>query len=317
MRLGSKAVSLEYPSFRPAMLVHVRRMEPNPTESSTFWRDAFAWRASATRIIWPDVLVFGLVGIIALVAHHIWAWNRIGLVHIEYTGALLVLLLVFRINAGYDRWWEARKLWGGIVNQSRNLVIKGLAFGPQDPRWRDRLTSWTAAFPHVARRSLRGERAQPELERLVGAENAARVVQSAHAPSAVALELASILTEARASGAMDGFAFIETDRERASLIDHIGGCERILRTPAPRVHSIKLRRFILLYLVAVPFIIVQISAWATPLIAMLIAYPLLAIDRIGYELENPFSTSRLSHLPLDTICETIEKNVRGQSVPNK
>ncbi|MDQ3033716.1 MAG: hypothetical protein M3Y87_14965 [Myxococcota bacterium] len=280
----------------------------NPTASTSFWSDATEWRASVTRAVLPQILAFGAIGVLARVVHLLWPWDRVALVHIEYTGALLVLLLVFRTNAGYDRWWEARKLWGGIVNQSRNLAMKGLAFGPSEPAWRARWVAWTATFPHAARRSLRGETEIPEIARLVGEEGAA-LVRAGHMPSAVALQLASLLNEARASGAMDGFAFIETDRERATLIDHIGGCERILRTPAPRIHAIKLRRFIVLYLVAVPFVIVNVSGWATPVLAMLVAYPLLAIDRIGVELENPFSTARLSHLPLDLICETIETNV--------
>src|SRR3954454_12305781 len=85
----------------------------------------------------------------------------------EVAGAALGLLLVFRTNAGYERWWEGRKLWGGIVNQSRSLALTALAHGPDDLDWRSRLVRWTAAFGHVSRRSLRRETDLPELIHLI------------------------------------------------------------------------------------------------------------------------------------------------------
>ena len=102
---------------------------------------------------------------------------------------------------------------------------------------------------------------------------------------------------------METFAFIQVDRERALLIDHIGACERILKTPLPRIYSIKIRRFVLLFLLTLPLALLHRfdAGWFIPLITMLVAYPLLSLDQIGIELENPFSTSNLSHLPLDDI----------------
>jgi len=73
----------------------------------------------------------------------------------EIAGAALELLLVLRTNAGYDAGWEARRLWGGIINNCRHLVLAALCYGPDNVAWRDRLISLTASFAHVARRSLR------------------------------------------------------------------------------------------------------------------------------------------------------------------
>lgn len=108
---------------------------------------------------------------------------------------------------------------------------------------------------------------------------------------------------------MDRIAFLAVDRERAQLIDHIGGCERILKTPLPLIHTIKLRRFIVLYLVWLPLAAVGELWWLPGLVTALVAYPLLGIDQIAVELENPFSSRNLSHLPLNDICETIERNL--------
>src|SRR5262249_38285413 len=153
---------------------------------------------------------------------------------------------------GYERWWEGRKLWGGIVNQSRNLVIAALAHGPEELAWRDRFVHLVAAFAHASRMSLRSEREGPELVRLLGSD-ARAILDSNNRAVAVARQIAGMLEEARRRGGLDGFAFLSTDRERAGLVDHHGGCERILKTPLPIVYAIKLRRFIVLYLFALPF----------------------------------------------------------------
>jgi putative membrane protein len=283
-----------------------------------FWREAFALHGSVTPRVVPDILIFGLY------AAGVWgvSWLsgrlfgvRIGLevAPFELAGAALSLLLILRTNAGYDRWWEARKLWGSIVNQSRNLAIDALAYGPDDRAWREAFVRWTAAFPHAARASLRGERPPAELAALVGPEGAARVAESAHMPSCVALTLADLLRDACDRHAMDRFAFLQADRERAALIDHIGGCERILKTPLPLVYAIKIRRLIALFLLTLPFALLHRMRgdWLVPLITMMVAYPLMALDRISAELQNPFARTNLSHLPLDDISATIEKNVTG------
>lgn len=277
----------------------------------SFWTEAFSFRGSATLRVLPSVFAFGAL------AWLIWllsiAWNDIGIEigpH-EVAGVLLGLILVLRTNAGYDRWWEARKLWGGIVNQSRNLAIGALAYGPDDRAWRDQVVRWTAAFSHAARASLRGERDVPELVALLGPEQAAAVFSARHMPSYVMRRVASLLEGACRSGAMDRFAFLQLDRERCVLIDHIGACERILKTPLAQVYAIKIRRFIVLFLATLPFALLHKfeNGLLVPLVTMLVAYPVLGLDQIGVELQNPFSVRSLSHLPLGDISRTIEQDL--------
>ncbi len=172
---------------------------------------------------------------------------------------------------------------------------------------------WTIAFAHASRRSLRGQRALPDIEALLGTERADRVARSAHMPNAVARAVGGLLREAHDAGRMSGFAFHQAERERAMLIDHIGACERILKTPLPGVYSIKIRRFLVLFLVTLTFALLHKfqSDWLVPPFLMLIAYPVLAVDLIGAEIQNPFATRNLGHLPLDDICRTIEGNLLG------
>jgi ion channel-forming bestrophin family protein len=281
-----------------------------------FWREAFALHGSIAPRVMPFVLTFGLVasaicGMSWLVETMFAVRITLAIAPFEFAGTALGLLLILRTNAGYDRWWEARKCWGGIVNQSRNLVIGAMAYGPNNLDWREKIVRWAAVFPHVARLSLRSELPSTEVANLVGPDDARRVASAEHMPSFVAARLGDLLHEAHETLKMDGFAFIQVDRERALLIDHIGACERIAKTPLPRAYSINIRRFIVAFLFMLPFSLLHLldNDWLVPFITMLVAYPLLSLDQIGVELENPFSTSNLSHLPLDDISTDIERNV--------
>ncbi|QDT29195.1 bestrophin family protein [Gimesia panareensis] len=291
------------------------------SDRNNFWKDAFTLHGSVTPRVIPYVLAFSLIALGICV----FAWfverlfdSRIGIIlaPYEFAGVALGLLLVLRTNAGYDRWWEARVLWGGIVNQTRNLVISSLTYGPQDSQWREQVVRWTAVFPHIARCSLRGQPPSKEVVALVGEEVAKQIETSAHMPGYVAWRLGLLLEEGCQKFGMDRFAFRQIDEQRARLIDHIGGCERILKTPLPIVYAIKIRRFITLYLLALPLALLHQteSVWAILLIpteVALVAYPLISLDQIGVELQNPFADRNLSHLPLDDISNTIENNVQG------
>ncbi|MBX9772601.1 MAG: hypothetical protein K2X29_14585, partial [Candidatus Obscuribacterales bacterium] len=283
-----------------------------------FWQQATALQGSITPHVLPNVLLIGIIAtaicfLEAFVEKYFHFRLAISVAPYEMVGAALGLLLVLRTNSGYDRWWEARKLWGGIVNQSRNLAIMALTYGPSDVIWRKRMVSLACAFPNVARISLRGEKTYSELIHLLGETETARVASAEHTPTAVAFAMAQLLREAIEKHGMDRFVFLQIDRERAELVNHIGACERILTTPLALAYSIKIRRFIALFLISLPFALIHSLnyIWLVPLVTMLVAYPLLSLDQLGVELQNPFSKMNLSHLPLDEICQTIEGNLEG------
>ena len=276
-----------------------------------FWRDAFALKGSGTPEVLRRVTKFTLISLVIWLFHK-WPATpplSIEVAPFEFAGAVLGLLLVLRTNAGYERWWEGRKLWGGILNQARDLAIASLAYGPPDPQWRASIVRRTVAFAHVTRHALRGERTIPEVARLLGDDEARRIAGTEHMPNDVNRSIADLLRQARDDQGLDAFAFLQIDRDRATLIDHLGGCERILSAPLPRVYSINIRRFIFLYLATLPFALLEQLDWLTPVITFLVAYPILALDQIGIELQNPFNTTNMGHLPLDEICAKIEKNL--------
>jgi putative membrane protein len=284
------------------------------TEDHTrqFWRDALAIRGSVTPRVSRRVLVFAgwAVLVTAVDALCVDINLHIEVAPYEVAGAALGLLLVLRTNAGYDRWWEARRLWGAITNDARNLVIAALAYGPDDPRWRDRLARLAAAFPHVVRHSLRGERVMPQVEALLGPEETREIAACEHMPGTVSLRIAELLREGCDRMGMDRLAFLQAERARSQWIDNLGGCERILKSPLPIAYAIIIRRFVVLFLATLPFALLPRIDWLTPLVTLLVAYPILALDDIGAELQNPFDVRNVGHLPIDAICATIEQNVR-------
>ncbi|XXF76795.1 bestrophin family ion channel [Myxococcaceae bacterium GXIMD 01537] len=294
----------------PALRNRIHLSRAQSRRERAFWSHAMAWHGSVTPLVLPRVLLFLVYGLLVGLLHEYFGWEALGAVPAQFTGAVLVLLLVLRTNSGYERWWEARRLWGGIVNQSRNLAIAGVMYGPASAGWREDFVRWTVAFCHTSRRTLRGERELPELVPLLRSRAVAeRVARAQHMPTFVSLRLAHLLREAMDHGGMDRLAFFSAEEQRAQLIDHVGGCERILKTPLPLIHTIKLRRFLVLYLLWLPFAAVGDLWWLPGLLTGLVAYPLLATDEIAAELENPFSPRNLSHLPLDELCRTIEGNL--------
>ena len=233
----------------------------------------------------------------------------IGVAPYEVAGGVLGVFLVLRTNSGYDRWWEARKLWGGITNQCRSLATAATAYGT-DPAWKAEIVCWITLFAHATRRHLRGEHELPEAMRLIRGPLAASLARSPHPPQMVAMHIARLLREGSESGQMPEAILMQMERDRISLLDFMGGCERIVKTPLPRAYNTVIRQFLVLFLVTLPFGILQKVTWMVPFITAFVGFPLLALDEIGTELQNPFSVDHVNHLPLEQICQTIEDNLR-------
>jgi len=280
----------------------------NHGESKSFIVTALSLRGSVTPRVLPRVAVAALYSLALVYLSKLFPHFSMPITPFEYSGAVLGLLLVLRVNQGIDRWWEARKIWGSIVNQSRNLAIIGYQYTPQKNAVTRQFLRWVAAFPHVMRESLRKEQRLFEVQNLLGESETARIRNASHSPTYVGAQIADRLVALRSLG-LDDFSFQRAERERAILIDDIGACERIRNTPMPLVLAIKTRRFIFLFLLLLPLALIERTDWLTPLVVALAAYPLFSLDEIGAELQNPFSPRNLSHLPLTQICNTIESNV--------
>ena len=225
-------------------------------------------------------------------------------------GAVLGLLLVFRTNASYDRFWEGRKLWGGIVNDSRNLGRLATAHLKEDAESLRKLLRWTMVFPWSVRYRLLGWKdIGCDTDDLPKGE-VKLTEQAEHVPLAVARRITEQVEVARQRGLISDIQQSTFDAVISRLIDAVGACERIHNTPLPFAYMVHLRRALILFLATVPLAIVKDFGWATIPATLVISYVMLGVEEIGVEIEDPFGTDD-NDLPLKPICETIESNLRG------
>lgn len=280
----------------------------NRLENPSFLLGAIAWKNSITPRVIGYVAFFVAYSIFITFFIEDNPKIQFNVGPFEISGAIIGVLLVFRLNAGYERWWEARRLWGGIVNQCRNLAVAGVVYGSQSPQWKLKFVRCVIAVSYLTRDRLRnGESAQSEL--ILDEVDRDLLLNLDHKPIRVIQIISQMIEEGRTNGDIDPYLFLQLENQRSLLLDHLGGCERILNTPIPLIVSIKIRRFILLFLLFVPFILSEKVGNVAPIMMFLISYPLLSLERIGFELQNPFSTQNSSHLPLDEICLKVEKNI--------
>ena len=225
-------------------------------------------------------------------------------------GAVLGLLLVFRTNASYDRFWEGRKLWGAIVNDSRNLGRLATTLLRNDPELLRRLLRWAIVFPWSVRDRLQGARDITCDKDDLPPADVTLTEQAEHVPLAVARRMTEQVEVARQRGLISDIQQSVFDEVTSRLIDSVGACERIHNTPLPFAYMVHLRRALIIFLATMPLAIVRDFGWATIPATLLISYVMLGVEEIGVEIEDPFGTDE-NDLPLKSLCENIESNLRG------
>lgn len=204
-------------------------------------------------------------------------------------GILFGWLMSFRTQAAYARWWEGRTLWGQLVNDSRNLVLKAAAYVP-DPGEREKLGSLVARFAE----SLR--------DRLRGPKHAA----GPHRPMEIAGAVFALLQNWRDAGRIDGFAFLALDRHARELMNVCGACERIRSTPMAASYRGLLRKGIAGYLLLLPWLLEHDAGWVAVPVTVLVTYAVVGLELISSSIEDPFGYDG-DDLPLDAIVETIRR----------
>lgn len=222
-------------------------------------------------------------------------------------GVALGLLLVFRTNASYDRYWEGRRLLGAMVNRTRDLARQVGAY-VEDAEARAALCRLIPAFYWAAAQTLRKQAALGNAERLLTeAERAALAGATFRAP-VIARWISDRLRAEVAAGRLSEARLQLFDGNLTALNDALGGAERILRTPIPFAYAQHIKIFLVLFCFTVPFVLVHDMGWGTPVACGLLALALFGIDEIGVEIEDPFGDDP-NDLPLDAIGAGIEKAV--------
>lgn len=234
-------------------------------------------------------------------------WLNVGVppsVH-ALLGTAIGLLLVFRTNSSYDRFWEGRRMWGNIINESRNLGRCAATYLRAAPDLERKLVEWTIAYAYASMHRLRGEHTLGLATRFFSKEELATLESPDHLPVQVATKMTDVLIQSRDRGVLSEYALLQIDKNVNLLVDYIGACERIQKTPLPYAYMVHLRRALLLYCYTLPFALVNDYGWEAVPLTFLVAYIFFGIEEIGVEIEGPFGTDE-NDLPLERFCAGIE-----------
>ena len=236
------------------------------------------------------------------------AWvKNITIVH-NLLGFVMSILLVFRTNTAYDRWWEARKQWGTLTNSSRNLAIKMNAFLSRDDQVnRSFYIKSIPLFADTLFAHLRSSKTQfmldaiehPEFENLDAKK---------HGPNQVAAMIISRTNSLYEKGLISGDQLIVINNDMSSFSDVCGACERIKNTPIPLSYSSFIKKFIFIYVITLPVGFVFSMGYFVIAAVPFIFYVMASLELIAESIEDPFGTDS-DDLPIDKIGENIRIHV--------
>lgn len=229
-------------------------------------------------------------------------------------GTIISLLLAFKSNQAYDRWWEARIVWGAIVNDSRTLIRQVLTFY-KDPdfsveanEFKENFAKRQIAWCYSLGEALRKNDAIKPLEGLISEEELRFVKNHQNIPNAILLLHGRDLRNAKIAKRINMYQQVEIDNTLSRLCDEMGKCERIKNTVFPTTYSMYIRLTLCLFILLLPFGLISVLSWfAIPLITA-IAAAFFLIERMAIQLQDPFE-NRATDTPVTTIANTIENNI--------
>jgi putative membrane protein len=271
------------------------------------------------RRIWPKVsrrlgvlLVFD-VTIAWLYSFAGMTWLSLPALPLSMIGGALSVFLAFRNNSAYDRWWEARALWGSLVNTARTFSRQILTLVDEDPVDTDTprrsLVELQIAYVHALRCHLRRQNPFPEFERTLPADVVRYLRQQKNVPAGMLLLKGQLLRRLYDEGRLDSFRLTALDRSLTDLCNVQGACERIKNTPLPRQYDYLPRVLIGIYCVLLPFGLVEGMKMLTPISSTLVSFIFIALDTVGRDVEDPFENT-VHDTPMSTLTRNIEINLR-------
>jgi ion channel-forming bestrophin family protein len=273
-------------------------------------------KADTTRKLFPLMIVVCIYS--AIIAHieinvlHLTDKSylkNIPLMH-SLLGIVISILLVFRTNTAYDRWWEGRKLWGSLVNNSRNLAMKLSAMlPPEEQAQRTFFRKMIPAFAHALHTHLKSEETRTALfEKAIAKGHLTNIDTGKHIPNQIAAKIFRHIQKLYADKTIDGNQLIILNEELRSFTDICGACERIKNTPIPFSYSVFIKKFIFTYVATLPIgYVFSLGFWVIPVVAF-VFYVLASMELIAEEIEDPFGQD-YNDVPTHQIADNIQKHV--------
>ncbi|ENO89155.1 bestrophin family protein [Thauera linaloolentis] len=278
----------------------------------------FVRRGSLVRRIFGQQLFVFLLSCTVLLAHgELFDWKvTLTAAPFSLMGVALAIFLGFRINASYDRYWEARKLWGGVLITARNLARQALTLTAHGDDVRPFVLG-LIGFATAMRNQLRGQPCDKGLSGLLPDTLAARLAGTRSAPTLILVWLAQWLRERRDNGTLQPILAQHMEAGLDELSATLGGCERIANTPLPFTYTVILHRSAYFYCMLLPFGLVDSIGLMMPLVVAFVSYTFFALEALSDEIEEPFGTMP-NDLALDTIVAGIDASLRellGETPP--
>lgn len=281
---------------------HAKTQRPGPARRSiwvvalAFWPPLPVWRKLDAAVVALAIYTAFVVLVFTETSIRLPDWSGVSTI---LNALVLGLLLGFRTQVAYDRWWEGRKLWGQLINDSRSLCAKAAALPGLSASVRAEIRLLVPAFAVALKHLLRGE---GKLQWVKGFENAEESPK--HVPLFLFGKLTAVLQAERASGRITEMDILTLDPHIRSLMDICGACERIKNTSIPLSYRALLRHGLVLYLLSTPWLVGDLLLWWTVPLAALLGYFLLGVELAAEDVEEPFGRDA-DDLTLSAYCETI------------
>lgn len=232
----------------------------------------------------------------------------------QILGFIISMVLVFRINTAYDRWWEGRKLWGSLLNNARNLSLKLHAFIPEkNLESRKEFQILISNYSITLKEHLRNNSATALVEYSENF-NQQDFSSAKHQPNFIAKKLTQRVLEQCHLHVNTPTDYLLLNEHLNQFTDICGACERIKNTPIPYSYSIFIKKIIFLYIITMPITFgLTIGYWSVPIV-MIMFYAFASLELISEEIEDPFGTDS-NDLPTDEIAEKIKLNTKEILLP--
>lgn len=280
-------------------------------QNPSVWVLLFSLKGSIIPVIWRKVLFTMFISTVVVATHGTLYHYKVVLTATPFTlwGLTLAIFLGFRNTVAYQRFWEARTLWGELLIVSRNLTRQLVSFMPGLARSeRLALAHTLIGFGYALRDHLRREPSSDDVARLLDPEAAATLEGKQNLPNALLGLLGKrVVDRARQAGTSD-IVQVEMDQQLTRLSYVLAGCERIAHTPIPYPYILMLHRVVHIYCFLLPFCLVNSIGAFTPFAVGVLAYTFFGLDALGDQISDPFDTQP-NDLPLNALCRTLEISV--------
>lgn len=265
------------------------------------------------------LLILFAYDVVVMLAYQLlhWRWLAVPDLPVALYGSAIGVILGFRNNSCYSRWWEGRTLWGAIVNNSRSwgrqvttaMMPRTEAEVSELKAMQHRLVYHQIAYVHALRQHLRRLPPWEEMRPFLSEAELLVLRSQENVPLALQQQMGVMLRECESRGWIDMAQWRALDGTLDDLADAQGGTERIKNTPMPKQYDYFPQLFVHMYCLVLPLAMVSSLLWLTPLGSTVVGFIFLALDKIGRDLENPFDNG-VYDVPLTSICRTIESNLR-------